>query len=177
VTEVFPSDKGNTQFIIVYQLAKNKKDKKQKHYFKAASPELTMLWLKCINKFTRNLNEDDMTNQILHDIEANENPSSDSGSHHYQRTIDSSTKKVKEEKETPGVFDEFSRQNLYNAFHSRLFVDDCDLNVKIKALNDIQEMFKNENASLMKLITEDEEKYAPLKSKIRVLSNLSNTMD
>jgi len=42
-----------------------------------------MLWLKCINKFTVNLSEDDMTNQILNDIEAHENepPSSESGSH------------------------------------------------------------------------------------------------
>jgi hypothetical protein len=31
----------------------------------------------------------------------------------------------------------FSNKNLYNAFHSRLFVDDCDLNVKLNTLNSI----------------------------------------
>jgi len=50
------------------------------------------------------------------------------------KTNHTSTKDNKQER---GVFDEFSRQNLFNAFHSRLFVDDCDLNVKIKALQEI----------------------------------------
>jgi len=40
------------------------------------------------------------------------------------------------------TLDEFQMDNLYDAFHSRLFVDDCDLNIKIKALGEIQEMFK-----------------------------------
>jgi len=42
---------------------------------------------------------------------------------------------------------------LYQAFQSRLFVDDCDLNVKIKALNEIQEMFRLEKKSLEQMVS------------------------
>lgn len=52
---------------------------------------------------------------------------------------------------------------MHNAFHSRLFVDDCDLNVKVQALNDIQDMFKIEKKSLEVMMNEDAEKYKPLK--------------
>jgi len=36
----------------------NKKKKQTKHYFKAASAAETHLWLKCINKYTQNLDDD-----------------------------------------------------------------------------------------------------------------------
>ena len=39
--------------------------------------------------------------------------------------------------EEAGLFEKFNQENMYNAFQSKLFVDDCDLNVKIKALTDI----------------------------------------
>ena len=48
-TEVYPSGKGNTQFMLVLQVLKPRKEKK--FYFKAASHEVAMLWIKCINKF------------------------------------------------------------------------------------------------------------------------------
>jgi hypothetical protein len=50
----------------------------------------------------------------------------------------------------------FSNKNLYNAFHSRLFVDDCDLNVKLNTLNSIQEMFRIENKKLEVLLAKDD---------------------
>ena len=57
------------------------------------------------------------------------------------------------------TLDEFQMDNLYDAFHSRLFVDDCDLNIKIKALGEIQEMFKKEKKALDIILKEDEERY------------------
>ena len=48
----------------------------------------------------------------------------------------------------------------FEAFHNRLFVDDCDLNVKIQALSQIQDMFREETATLVAFAeeeTEDEE--------------------
>ena len=64
-----------------------------------------------------------------------------------------------------------------DAFHSRLFVDDCDLNVKIKALQEIQELFKSEKSDLMQMFDQDKEKYDGIKNKFQSVINLSNTMD
>jgi len=50
--------------------------------------------------------------------------------------VNSDDDKVKKSS-TKGNYDQFQKKNLFNAFHSRLFVDDCDLNVKIQALNEI----------------------------------------
>ena len=33
--------------------------------------------------------------------------------------------------------DMYQTESLQKAFHSKLFIDDCDLNVKLKALNEI----------------------------------------
>jgi hypothetical protein len=33
--------------------------------------------------------------------------------------------------------DNFPQENLINAFQSKLFVDDCDLNIKLKAIGEI----------------------------------------
>jgi hypothetical protein len=60
ITEVAPHGKGvNTQFVITCGDARQK-DKKKKYYFKANTPEETKLWLLSINKYTKNLSEDQM---------------------------------------------------------------------------------------------------------------------
>ena len=71
-----------------------------------------------INKFTNNLSEDVFK----------ESESEDS---------DHLAKNVKQRR-----VQSTGNESLFEAFHSRLFVDDCDLNVKIKTLNEIQELFK-----------------------------------
>lgn len=47
-----------------------------------------------------------------------------------------------------------------------MFVDDCDLNVKIKALNEIQEMFAIERKNLGEIVALDIERYEPIKDKV-----------
>jgi len=56
-------------------------------------------------------------------------------------------------------------------------VDDCDLNQKIKALNEIQEMFKVETKTLQDELSSDKEKYKSVKDKVQSIVNLANTMD
>jgi hypothetical protein len=36
------------------------------------------------------------------------------------------------------------KENLYDAFSSKLFVDECDLDIKLQAFNDVEKMFKTE---------------------------------
>ena len=50
-TEVFPHIKESTQFQLIYQ-DNIKKQKKTKLLFKVLNPETTLLWIKCLNKFT-----------------------------------------------------------------------------------------------------------------------------
>ena len=56
-------------------------------------------------------------------------------------------------------------------------MDDCDLNQKIKALNEIQEMFKVETKTLQDELSSDKEKYKSVKDKVQSIVNLANTMD
>ena len=51
-----------------------------------------------------------------------------------------------------GAFEIFNQENMYKAFQSKLFVDDCDLNVKIKALSEIRSIHKAEAARLMEVL-------------------------
>lgn len=44
------------------------------------------------------------------------------------------------------------RDNLYDAFSSKLFVDECDLDTKIQALKDVQDMFKQEIEILQDMV-------------------------
>ena len=93
------------------------------------------MWAIAINQFTNNLNEDEISD-------------SDDSDHL--------------EKRQPSKLAPLDPDSLFEAFHSRLFVDDCDLNVKIRTLNEIQAMFKIEKKALEALIGEDE-KYKPVK--------------
>jgi len=43
----------------------HKKKKQTKHYFKTTSQAETHLWLKCINQYTMNLDDDLQTEQVL----------------------------------------------------------------------------------------------------------------
>jgi hypothetical protein len=44
-------------------------------------------------------------------------------------------------------------------------VDDCEINQKVKTLNEIQELFKMEKKALELLIADDE-KYKPIKKQV-----------
>ena len=46
----------------------------------------------------------------------------------------------------------------------------------METLNEIQEMFKTVKASLIQIVRENVEQYAPIKSTVENLGNLSNTM-
>mmetsp|Transcript_25632 Transcript_25632/g.39445 ORF Transcript_25632/g.39445 Transcript_25632/m.39445 type:complete len:92 (+) Transcript_25632:402-677(+) len=82
---------------------------------------------------------------------------SESQDDNHVRTQSTSNPQVKKAKPAKKVRAKKQEENagLYDAFHNRLFVDDCDLNVKIQALNQIQEMFKAETQSLQEMMKEE----------------------
>jgi len=70
------------------------------------------------------------------------------------------------------------RDNLYEAFSSKLFVDDCDLDNKLQAFTEVEKMFKHELEILHDMVksTVQEEKSKQLLFKIINIKNLSKTM-
>lgn len=44
------------------------------------------------------------------------------------------------------------KENLLEAFSSKLSVDECDLDIKLQAFNDVEKMFKNEIDVLQDMI-------------------------
>lgn len=146
-TEVYPFRKDATQFMLLVQTAKSKKIK---YSFKAQTNEEAHLWIKCINQFTENLEEnmqipepemDEIIDGQIHEVE---HGSSDTRSHPRSQSASASKKK--------GKMEHLKFQQLYEVFHSKLFVEDNDLNTKIQALSNIQEMFKQEKQALIDLV-------------------------
>lgn len=125
--------------------------KKKKFAFKASSPEETRSWAMAINKVTNNLSE-----SVFFE----------------QESDDSEDTQPKRGKKLAAI----DNENLFEAFHSRLFVDDKDLSVKVDTLNEIREMFKMEKQALESMI-QDDEKYKPIKKQVQSIANLSNTID
>ena len=126
--------------------------KKKKYAFKANTPEETRSWAMAINKFTNNLDENVF----------------------YEQESDESEEIVQPKKGKK--IQPLDNENLFEAFHSRLFVDDNDLNVKVNTLNEIRDLFNLEKKALESMI-QDDEKYKPIKKQVQSISNLSNTMD
>ena len=81
-----------------------------------------------VNKFTNNLSED-----VFNEQESEES--------------DEVIQPRKGRKLEP-----LDNENLFEAFHSRLFVDDKDLNVKVNTLNEIRELFTHEKKALESMI-------------------------
>lgn len=155
-------------------LVQTAKSKKMKYSFKAQTKEEAHLWIKCINQFTENLEEnmqipepemDEIIEGQIHEVE---HGSSDTKSHPRSQSVSVSKKK--------GKTDRLKFQELYKVFHSKLFVEDNDLNTKIQALTNIQEMFKHEKQSLIDLVNEEAERYDPIRKKLNAIDNISNTM-
>ncbi len=70
------------------------------------------------------------------------------------------------------------KENLYDAFSSKLFVDECDLDIKLQAFNDVEKMFKQEIDVLQDMVksTVEQDQSNQLVRKIVHLKNLSKTM-
>jgi hypothetical protein len=138
LTEVQPNSKAkdNQQFYLIrYSGPKaqgSKLSELKRFLFKADSFEENMLWIKCLNKYTQNLLEE-ATPAIVDQEELPLEPT-----------------KPKKKKRKVNVVD-----NQVNAFHSRLFVDDCDLNAKVEFINSIQTMLKKESADLVAIVEQD----------------------
>lgn len=69
---------------------------------------------------------------------------------------------------------------MYEAFSSKLFVDECDLNNKLQAFQEVEKMFQTEISVLTEMIKSavaEDERIAPLLKKIASLKNLSITMN
>lgn len=111
--------------------------RKVKHLFKASNPEETQLWIKTINAYTDNIKWDETDQNVNGSFGSKSTPSKDKKR---SKTIGSFTASTKREviQESLGAQKtpvEMTRnEELFKAFHSKLFVDDCDLNVKVKAL-------------------------------------------
>eukprot|EP00347_Sterkiella_histriomuscorum_P007059 403350406 len=70
------------------------------------------------------------------------------------------------------------KDNLYEAFSSRFFVDECDLDTKMQAYNEVEKMFSSEIDNLQDMVkaTVEEEKGNQITRKIVNVKNLCKTM-
>lgn len=73
---------------------------------------------------------------------------------------------------------ESHKDNLYEAFSSTLFIDECGINNQLSAFNEVESIFKADIEVLLDMIksTIEDEKGNPLTKKVNTLKNLSRTM-
>ena len=144
--------------------------RKVKHLFKASTTEETQLWIKTINAYTDNIKWDETGQNVKGSFGSKSTPIKDKKR---SKTIGSFTASTKREviQETPV---EMTRnEELFKAFHSKLFVDDCDLNVKVKALQEVRIMFKAQMEKVNELTCDIPE----VKAAFSGLSNLNKAVD
>eukprot|EP00347_Sterkiella_histriomuscorum_P000861 403374240 len=140
--------------------------KLQKLYFQAKDPRDKDAWVKCLNQSIV------LANQVQ-DYQKNNNNNGYSGNGHNSH-ID---KKLRIHHLGNKAI-ESHRDNLYEAFSSTLFIDECGINNQLSAFNEVESLFKTDMEVLLDMVksTIDDEKSSPLIKKITGLKNLSKTM-
>lgn len=73
---------------------------------------------------------------------------------------------------------ESHRENLYEAFSSTLFIDECGINNQLSAFNEVEGLFKSDIEVLLDMVksTIEDEKANPILKKVNNIKNLSRTM-
>jgi len=110
----------------------------KRHLFKAETPEQGVLWIKCLNKYTNNLDqliEEDLSTKVG---QKEEKPKAQA-------------RPRKQRKQAAPTKEDMVEEQV-DSFYQRLYVDDCDFNEKIETINAMLEMHREEAEQLDTII-------------------------
>ncbi len=70
------------------------------------------------------------------------------------------------------------KDNIFEAFQSTLFIDECGVNTKLEAFQEVEKMFQSEIEKLLDVVknTVEDDKSEPILSKIGNIKNIRKTM-